>query len=55
MAESKSPVSPDSEWGSAEAAPPHFVLQLFVAGSTPRSLRAVENLRHVFEEYIPGR
>ncbi len=38
----------------AEATSPRFVLQLFVAGSTPRSLRAVENLRKLFEEHIPG-
>ncbi len=39
---------------AAEATSPRFVLQLFVAGSTPRSLRAVENLRKLFEEHIPG-
>ncbi len=38
----------------AEASSSRFVLQLFVAGSTPRSLRAVENLRKLFEEHIPG-
>lgn len=31
-----------------------YVLQLFVAGTTPRSLRAVENLRRICEEHIPG-
>ncbi len=36
----------------AEAAP--FVLQLFVAGTNPRSLRAVENLRRICERHMPG-
>lgn len=33
----------------------HYVLQLFVAGTTPRSMKAVENLRRVCDEYLPGR
>lgn len=32
-----------------------FVLQLFVAGTTQRSLRAVENIRRLCEQEIPGR
>lgn len=35
--------------------PPAFVLQLFVAGTTTRSLRAVESLRQLCEEHLPGR
>ncbi len=53
MAKSKDPTVEARAPGSA-GAPPRFVLQLFVAGSTPRSLRAVENLRRMFEEHIPG-
>ena len=34
---------------------PHYVLRLFVAGSTPNSLRAIENVRHICEEQLPGR
>ncbi len=41
------------ELGAAETRPV-YVLQLFVAGSTPRSLRAVENIRRVCEQYLPG-
>jgi circadian clock protein KaiB len=29
-------------------------LRLYVAGQTPKSVRAIENLRHVCEEYLPG-
>ncbi len=34
--------------------PPQFVLRLFVAGTNPRSLRAVENLRRMCEEHMAG-
>ncbi len=55
MSESKGPAQPASRSGTVpETMAPRFVLQLFVAGSTPRSLRAVENLRRMFEEHIPG-
>ncbi len=30
------------------------VLRLFVAGSTPRSARAVSNLRAILDEHLPG-
>ncbi len=36
------------------ARPQRFVLQLFVAGSSPRSMRAVENLRHLCDEHLAG-
>jgi circadian clock protein KaiB len=32
-----------------------YHLRLYVAGQSPKSVRAVENLRHVCEEYLPGR
>jgi circadian clock protein KaiB len=32
-----------------------YVLRLYVAGTTPRSLRAVTNIRKIYEEYLPGR
>jgi circadian clock protein KaiB len=31
-----------------------YVLQLYVAGTNPRSLRAVENLRRICERHMPG-
>ena len=35
--------------------PPMYDLRLYVAGQSPKSVRAVENLRRVCEEYLPGR
>lgn len=33
---------------------PPFVLRLFVTGTTPRSARAIANLRRVCEEHLKG-
>lgn len=41
--------------GSSEATSPEFVLRLYVTGTTPRSMRAVENITRVCEEHMPGR
>ena len=30
-------------------------LQLYIAGQSPKSIRAIENLRRVCDEYLPGR
>ena len=38
----------------AVANSPHYMLRLFVAGTNPRSLRAVENLRRLCEEHLAG-
>jgi circadian clock protein KaiB len=32
-----------------------FILKLYTAGQTPRSLAALDNLRKLCEEYLPGR
>lgn len=32
-----------------------YVLRLYVTGSTPRSVRAIENLRRICEEHLFGR
>lgn len=34
---------------------PHYQLRLFITGSTPRSTRAIENLRKICEEKLDGR
>jgi circadian clock protein KaiB len=39
--------------GQPEA--PHYRLRLFVTGSTPRSARAIQNIRAVCEEKLHGR
>ncbi len=53
MPESVGPGSTAAETGAEKL--PTFVLQLFVAGTTPRSLRAVESLRQLCEEHLAGR
>lgn len=32
-----------------------YVLRLFVAGMTPKSVQAVENIKRICETYLPGR
>ena len=34
---------------------PEYVLRLFVAGLTPRSQRAIDNLKNICERYLAGR
>jgi circadian clock protein KaiB len=43
------------EWTPSPAEPPHYQLRLFITGSTPRSTRAIENLRKICEENLDGR
>lgn len=33
----------------------HYLLRLYVTGSTPRSARAIQNIRAICEEKLPGR
>jgi circadian clock protein KaiB len=35
--------------------PDHYVLRLFVTGTTPRSARAIRNIRAICDEQLPGR
>ena len=39
---------------SAPAAP-HYVLRLYITGSTPCSIRAISNIRSICEEHLEGR
>jgi circadian clock protein KaiB len=32
-----------------------YVLRLYVAGMGPKSLQAIENIKNICEEYLPGR
>jgi len=34
---------------------PHYQLRLFVTGTTPRSARAIQNIRAICEMYLPNR
>jgi circadian clock protein KaiB len=56
---SKSPPTPSAApSGPGEEAPevnPEYVLRLFVSGFTPRSQRAIDNLRNICERYLAGR
>jgi circadian clock protein KaiB len=38
----------------SEREPETYVLRLYVTGSTPQSLRAIANLRHVCEKHLAG-
>jgi circadian clock protein KaiB len=40
---------------ASTAAREHYVLRLYVTGMTPRSTRAVENVRQICEEHLQGR
>jgi len=51
---------PRDKTGSFEKAlkteiPSTYVVKLYVAGSTPRSIRPIENIKRISEEYLQGR
>ena len=49
-------VSGGQSAGPADDADGVYVdLRLYVAGQSPKSIRAIENLRRVCDEYLPGR
>jgi circadian clock protein KaiB len=59
-AQRKNPqASPPSTQGRSKNAKPkvdcEYVLRLFVSGLTPRSQRAIDNLRSICERYLAGR
>ncbi|HET7306543.1 MAG TPA: circadian clock KaiB family protein [Gammaproteobacteria bacterium] len=33
----------------------HYLLRLYITGSTPRSTRAIENIRGICEDHLKGR
>lgn len=41
--------------GNGQDGQPMFDLRLYVAGQSPRSVRALENLRRVCDEHLAGR
>lgn len=53
------PVTPEIEGVVLEAAlapdTTHYVLRLYITGSTPRSMRAISNIRKICEEHLDGR
>ena len=40
---------------AAAHATKHYVLRLYVTGSTPHSTRAISNIRRICEQYLEGR
>lgn len=55
MSESARPGSEGFEDALARHSSEHYVLRLYVTGMTPRSTRAVANVRRVCEEHLKGR
>jgi circadian clock protein KaiB len=49
------PRTTDNETTTMAAADQRWELCLYVAGQSPRSLRAIENLRRTCEEHLAGR
>ena len=47
--------SPATEVFEQSVRKPRYVLRLYVSGTTPKSLRAIVNLRKIFEEHLKGR
>jgi circadian clock protein KaiB len=47
--------NPDMEKALKEQDGKHYVLRLYVAGMSPRSTRAVTNIKKFCEEYLKGR
>jgi circadian clock protein KaiB len=43
------------ERAKAEQPQSTYVLRLYVAGTTPASVRAVANIKHICEEHLQGR
>ena len=43
------------EQGLAGSQTAHYILRLYVSGTTPQSLRSIENVKKICEEHLPGR
>ncbi len=41
--------------GASDSGAPRYVLRLYVAGMSPRSMRAISNIKQICEEYLQGR
>lgn len=50
------PIEVPGSWHDVyDASHARYVLRLYVTGTTPRSSRAIENIKHICEEHLPGR
>jgi len=54
MAKSKSGIRKQLEIGPKKQKLNKYVLHLYVAGLSPRSQKAIENIRKICKEYLPG-
>ena len=43
------------EEGLAKIGDGKYVLRLFVAGMSPKSMQAIDNIKRICEEYLPGK
>lgn len=43
------------KWDAREGSDSRYILQLFIAGNTPRSTRAIRNLREFLDTHLKGR
>jgi circadian clock protein KaiB len=43
------------EHAAADRSSQHYVLRLYVTGNTPKSIRAINNLKAICEEFLDGR
>lgn len=55
MTDEKLPSTAAAGWPDAQVSDEHYVLRLYVTGTTPRSTRAIENMRAICEQYLKGR
>lgn len=46
---------PDHLWPEAAVLEARYVLRLYVTGTTPRSTRAIENIKQICEAHLPDR
>lgn len=55
MAKNKSDIRMRLEKKISKTKPEKYVLHLYVAGLSPRSQKAIDNIRKICEEYLKGR
>ena len=55
MAKSKNSIEERLERGFKKSKPQKYVLHLYVAGLSPRSRKAIENIRKICGEHLQGR
>jgi circadian clock protein KaiB len=51
----RSPIAAALEEAATQQSMQHYELRLYVAGMTPRSTRAIQNIRNICEKHLHGR